>query len=1486
MSSTNRRDGATLSLADLEKIEAAQAPFEMAWQGGAPRRIEDALAQAALPAGPAFERLLGNLIAIELEGRVKEGQRPRAEEYHARFPDHSVAIEAAFGELPGLIANQKCPEPGNRVTASNLLFGLLAIQNGFIGRKELVGAFGLWLADRSRPLAALLLERGGLSLEQHDLLEALVGQHLKKHGDAEASLESFSSVDSVRSELEGLGDLELDHSLSHVGERHRGKRDESEATADQAVDEGERIGRFRVLRLHKRGGLGEVYVARDEEVRRTVAFKRIQGRCAADGESRARFELEAEITGRLEHPGIVPVYGLGHYGDGRPFYAMRFIEGENSLKDAIARFHGKEAQADPGVRHQELLRLLRRFLDACNAMAYAHSKGVLHRDLKPGNILLGPFGETLVVDWGLAKATGQRDPGSSIEASMLQPESGSELHSTQLGRVIGTPAYMPPEQARGELEALGPRSDVYSLGATLYAILTGRAPFAESDHAATIEKVVRGEFPRPRAVCGWVDLALEAVCLKAMRVEAEDRHASPRELARDLELWLADEPVSCWKEPAGRRARRWMRKHRTLVTTAAAVLLLGTGAATVVAIQQVRHARVLAVQRTRAEEREQQAIDAVKRFGDVVREEPLLKDSPELEALRKRLLQEPLAFFKSLREQLQSDHDTRPEALARLGSAAWDLGNLTREIGDEQDALRLYEESLAIFAPLTATHSATPQFQRALASSHYNVGLVRSATGHPEEALAWYTRALEIEERLAREHPTVTRFQSDLAHSHYNIGVLQSEMGRSALALTSYTRAREIQERLAREHPAVAQFQSDLARTHNTIGLLQSAKGQSEEALAWYTKSREIRERLVQEYPAVTEFQGDLAISHNNIGNLQSATGRREEALASYARAREIQEHLAEKHPVVTGFQRELAISHNNIGVLHRAAGHPKEALASYTRAREIRERLAREHPTVTGFQSDLGTSHDNIGNVQRATGHQQEALASCTRAREIRERLAREHPAVTDFQRALAISHINIGNLQSDTGHPAEALESFKRAREIDERLSREHPTLTQVQGDLVTCHDNIGILQRAMGHPEEALASFNRAREIGERLAREHPTVTQFHRELAFNHFNIGVLQAETGHPEVALASYRRAREIQERLAREHPRVIQFQSDLGRSHNSIGLLQSAAGHLEQALASYSQAREIRDRLVREHPESPDFAGDLGATLNNLAMVDLVARRWADARVKLVQAVSWQRKALSANPRNPTYRQFLANHYKNLIQAARGLNDLALADEAQRGLAELAASDPQAQALNARLAEVIRGSHAKDNAERLALAQQAYDTKRFAIAARLWGEALERDPKLVDDRKTGHRYNAACSAALAGSGQGTDQPPPTEAEKRKLRQRALDWLTAELEVWTKLLESATAEQRAVIVQTLHHWRATDTDLAGIRDEAELARLPDAERQAFRKLWADVDALLARARDTGAKDAAKTPGGTKRTSVGPAGVNDDALPANPFARAK
>jgi hypothetical protein len=319
----------------------------------------------------------------------------------------------------------------------HLLFGLLALQNGLIDQGQLILAFQAWTRDKTRSLA------DQLDADARAGLEAIVALHVKKHGDVEHSLVAVPANHSTRASLAALGEPEIEATLARVTRSKNGHATEVDDDPDRtaalsvgaATSEGQR---FRLLRPHARGGLGEVFVALDAELHREVALKQILERHADDPVSRQRFVAEAEITGGLEHPGVVPVCGLGTYGSGRPYYAMRFIKGD-SLNEAIERFHASETARGTGFqpvnnsdtakmavprgsRDLELRKLLRRFLDVCNAIDYAHSRGVIHRDIKPANIILGKHGETLVVDWGLAKAVGRRaDDRAIVERIIRDP---------------------------------------------------------------------------------------------------------------------------------------------------------------------------------------------------------------------------------------------------------------------------------------------------------------------------------------------------------------------------------------------------------------------------------------------------------------------------------------------------------------------------------------------------------------------------------------------------------------------------------------------------------------------------------------------------------------------------------------------------------------------------------------------------------------------------------------------------------------------------------------------------------------------------------------------------------------------------------------------------------------------------------------------------------------------------------------------------------
>jgi len=383
-------------------------------------------------------------------------------------------------------------------------------------------------------------------------------------------------------------------------------------------------GRYRLIENFAHGGMGNVWRAEDERIRREVAYKELLPDIVDNREMVERFLEEAQVTGQLEHPGIVPVYELGHDSKGAPFYAMKLIQG-TTMRDAIKAYHAMPP--DDGFRHLAFTKLLQNFIDVCHAIAFAHERGVLHRDLKPANVMLGDFGETMVLDWGLAKlidpldaavaaeqtisslshsalttqadvtrsketlpGTHSHDPSHSGAQTSMTIDSilGTSQHSTRhsvktdvrsrgtetlAGAILGTPHYMSPEQAQTRNSELDARSDIYSLGAILYEILTAQRPVEKGRLRTMLKQIVEGRIIPPRQHIASIPKPIEAVCMKALARRRKNRYQTAHQLVADIEAFLADEPVSVYEEPVRVRLGRWVRKHSTLVSSCAAATL-------------------------------------------------------------------------------------------------------------------------------------------------------------------------------------------------------------------------------------------------------------------------------------------------------------------------------------------------------------------------------------------------------------------------------------------------------------------------------------------------------------------------------------------------------------------------------------------------------------------------------------------------------------------------------------------------------------------------------------------------------------------------------------------------------------------------------------------------------------------------------------------------------------------------------------------------
>ena len=310
--------------------------------------------------------------------------------------------------------------------------------------------------------------------------------------------------------------------------------------------------RFELIRKIAVGGMGTVYLAQDRELGRSVALK-VLSVPDTTGALTARMVREAKTVAQLEHPGIVPVHTVGRLPDGRVYYSMKFVEGETLEEHRRKR--------------DNLSGLLRIFQKVCEAVEFAHSRGVLHRDLKPSNIMVGPFGEVLVMDWGIATRL-RESTGSAPDALAdpgARPGSGENLPDTAHGTVLGTPAYMSPEQAQGRINDLDCRTDVYGLGGILYFLLTGKEPYSGDSVDAILARVTAGDLRKPREISRSIPKQLEAICLKAMATDPSRRYESATCLAGDVTLYLDGQPVSAYSESIVEKSARWLSRNQFIV---------------------------------------------------------------------------------------------------------------------------------------------------------------------------------------------------------------------------------------------------------------------------------------------------------------------------------------------------------------------------------------------------------------------------------------------------------------------------------------------------------------------------------------------------------------------------------------------------------------------------------------------------------------------------------------------------------------------------------------------------------------------------------------------------------------------------------------------------------------------------------------------------------------------------------------------------------
>ncbi len=1034
----------------------------------------------------------------------------------------------------------------------NLLGGVLALQMDFVTGPQLLAAMNAWAANKDAPLLELLRDAGALSPEDVDAIARLVERHLARHGgDA----------------TKGLAATRFDPDLTRFLAESGTHALPGPSSAGPS--------RYRKVRPHARGGLGEVSVALDVELGREVALKEIQPRYADHPQMRARFLREAEITGQLEHPGVVPVYGLGAGPDGRPYYAMRFIGGE-SLEAAIARVQA-------GTSSERLRDLLTRFVAVCNAVAYAHSRGIIHRDLKPANVMLGEYGETLVVDWGLAR----RMHGPGDETVTDAPLSlRDDVAATLAGTAVGTPAYMPPEQAAGRVDELGPRSDVFSLGATLYAILTGKPPYHGPDPLAEASACR----PAPaRAVRPDAPPALEAVCVKAMAASPSARYASARDLAGEVTRWLADEPVEAYPDPYLVRASRWARRNRTLAASLA-VLLVGGVVALAVGLFAVRAEQAQTRKALKdaednlalAEENHRLARRAVNECLDVARDHPMFQE-PGMRPAKKLLLERTLPFYRDLRPGGGSG--------AEEGLQAFRVGYISSQLGLDEEAIQSFRRAEAILAGLAEASKSVPAYRHDLSMVHNNLAIVLTRMGRLDEAMKANRRAAELLEGLLAERPGTAGYLLSLARTRGALGGVLTEAGEHEEALAE-TRASEADfARLVDAGEAGALH--GLATARLQLGTRLHRAGRDTEAITAYRLAAETYQRLLDTDEPTPETRASLAGAMQGLAAVLRDRGENAEAVAATRAEAEARQTLADLYPSVPQYHFDLGHALLRLGGLLESYGTPAEALEALSRAEYTWTRFAARYPAYRTGRYLHGLTSFRIAVLRERDGS---ALPAYRRALALLRSACDADPSAATPREVLAQTLGKAAAYLRKLGRRAEAAKLYLLAEET-------HPVEEATRRPRADEAYEAAILLRGLGRPEEALAAYRRAVAACEGASdhRARGTMARVLNSAAF-------LLMSQGRRGAALTAFGRAGDVYALLAASNPEEPAYRGgaavvaynlaclygrDAGRSVLSAAEADKLAGvainHLRQARAlGYFENRKNREFFATEEELNP----------------------------------------------------------------------------------------------------------------------------------------------------------------------------------------------------------------------------------------------------------------------------------------------------------
>ena len=709
-----------------------------------------------------------------------------------------------------------------------------------------------------------------------------------------------------------------------------------------AVSTPKTIGHFQLMELLGTGGFGIVWKARDTQLDRIVAVK-----CPHKGKlnlnETEQFLREARAAAQLRHPNIVSVHEVGVEA-GSIYIVSDFIEGLTLDKWF----------SDQRLTCREAASLAVKIADALH---HAHEHGVIHRDLKPSNIMIDPAGEPHIMDFGLAK------------------RSAGEITMTMEGQVLGTPAYMSPEQAKGYAHEADRRTDVYSLGVILFELLTGERPF-RGNLQMLLKQVIEDDSPSPRKLNGQVSRDLETICLKCLQKDLGRRYNSAKALSEELGRYLSGMPIQA--RPVGRieRMERWCSRNPLVAgfaTAAIVCLLFGLIAAS---IGYVRASRAQA----RAEASLLQARQAVDDLFTTVSEDTLL-NQPGMQPLRSDLLRRARNYYEKFLVQSGEDETVRDE----LALAHFRVGLITEEIESPVKAMPSYEIARTMQKQLLEKDPQDIKRLKALGDTLNALGRSLLTQQHVDSALEAYAEAIDVRSRLVSQTPDSKEFKRILANSWMNTGLAENERNPSR-ARECMEKAQAIRQELLTAEKNDLEVRRDLAMGYFNLGKLGLTVGDGELAETSLENACQLSKQLSQSNPAYFELSYLAAVSCRLQADLKCANQQISDAIRLYAEAIAILEPLAKKNPSVNDYQIALAEIHINLGQAEFEQGDREAALTSFEQAVAILEPLATVQTEIGRYRRDYIVSLHAVGKLHHDQSRRQKSIIALEKLRQILE--------------------------------------------------------------------------------------------------------------------------------------------------------------------------------------------------------------------------------------------------------------------------------------------------------------------------------------------------------------------------------------------------------------------------------------------------------------------------------------------------------------------